>query len=147
MIDIYGLTETARAWRQKAAALAADVVARHAADVDTNARFPTESMSALAKEGFYGLCIDASFGGQGQAPATFAAVVEELARHCGSTAMVYVMHVAAAQIIAASATFPAKAQVLRAMSDGKHLTTLAFSEQGSRSQFWAPVSQLAEHDQ
>jgi alkylation response protein AidB-like acyl-CoA dehydrogenase len=75
MIDIYGLNETARTWRQKAAALAADVVARHATDVDTNARFPTESMTVLAQGGFYGLCTDVNFGGQGQGPATFATVV------------------------------------------------------------------------
>jgi alkylation response protein AidB-like acyl-CoA dehydrogenase len=74
MIDIYGLTETAGTWRQKAAALAADVVARHAVDVDTQARFPAESLAALAREGFYGGCIDASFGGQSQGPAVFAAV-------------------------------------------------------------------------
>jgi alkylation response protein AidB-like acyl-CoA dehydrogenase len=56
MIDIYGLLdETAGTWRQKAAALAADVVARHATEVDTNARFPTESMTALAQGGFYGI--------------------------------------------------------------------------------------------
>lgn len=143
MIDIYGLAETARTWRHKAAALAADVVARHAADVDTQARFPAESMAALAQEGFYGLCIDASFGGQSQGPATFAAVVEELARHCGSTAMVYVMHVAATKVIETSATLATRAEVLRAIGTGKHLTTLAISEKGSRSQFWAPVSQLA----
>src|SRR5215468_3890637 len=115
MIDIYGLDETAGTWRQKAAALAADVVARHATDVDTNARFPTESMAALAQDGFYGLFTDVSFGGQGQGPATFAAVVEELARHCSSTAMVYVMHVAAAKVIDASATLPTKGTVLRAI--------------------------------
>jgi alkylation response protein AidB-like acyl-CoA dehydrogenase len=145
MIDIYGLTETAGPWRQKAAALAADVMARHAADVDAQARFPAESLAALAREGFYGVCIDTSFGGQGQGPAVFAAVVEEMARHCGSTAMVYVMHVAAAKVIEVSTTFSAKAEVLRAICDGRHLTTLAISEKGSRSQFWAPVSQLAEH--
>jgi alkylation response protein AidB-like acyl-CoA dehydrogenase len=143
MIDIYGLAETASTWRHKAAALAADVVARSAADVDIQARFPAESMAALAREGFYGLCVDASFGGQGQGPATFAAVVEELARHCGSTAMVYVMHVAAAKVIETSATLSTRAEVLRAIGNGKHLTTLAISEKGSRSQFWAPVSQLA----
>ena len=146
MSDIYGFTETVSTWRQKAAALAADVLAGHAVDVDTNARFPTESMAALAREGFYGLCIDTRFGGQGQGPAIFAAVVEELARHCGSTAMVYVMHVTAAQGIEASATFSTRTEVLRAICDGTHLTTLALSERGSRSQFWAPVSQLAEHD-
>jgi len=142
MIDIYGLDETSGTWRQKAAALAADVVARHATDVDTSARFPSESMAALAQGGFYGLCSDVSFGGQGQGPAAFAAVVEEIARHCGSTAMVYVMHVTAAKVIEASATLPTKATVLRAIADGQHLTTLALSERGSRSQFWAPVSAL-----
>ena len=144
MIDIYGLDETAGTWRQKAAALAADVVARHATDIDTNARFPSESMAALAQGGFYGLCIDVSCGGQGQGPATFAAVVEELARHCGSTAMVYVMHIAAAKVIDASMTLATRADVLRTIAEGKHLTTFALSERGSRSQFWAPVSQLVE---
>src|SRR5437879_1416536 len=144
MIDIYGLDETAGTWRQKAAALAADVVARHATDVDTNARFPTESMTALAQGSFYGLCTDVSFGGQGQGPAAFAAVVEELAHHCGSTAMVYVMHIVAAKVIETSATLPTRADVLRAIAAGKHLTTLALSERGSRSQFWAPISQLVE---
>ena len=144
MLDIYGLDEAAGTWRQKAAALAADVVARHATDVDTNARFPSESMAALAQGGFYGLCIDARFGGQGQGPATFAAVVEELARHCGSTAMVYGMHIAATRVIETSVTLPTRADVLRSIAAGKHLTTFALSERGSRSQFWAPVSQLVE---
>lgn len=106
---------------------------------------PAESLEALAREGFYGLCCAASFGGQGQGPASFAAVVEEVARHCGSTAMVYVMHVTAAKTIEASSTFPARADVLRAVCGGAHLTTLAISEQGSRSQFWAPLSRLTEH--
>ena len=144
MLDIYGLDEVAGTWRQKAAALAADVVARHATDVDTLARFPSESMAALAQGGFYGLCIDVRFGGQGQGPAAFAAVVEELARHCGSTAMVYVMHIAATKVIETSVTLPTRADVLRSIAAGKHLTTFALSERGSRSQFWAPVSQLVE---
>src|SRR5262245_39636846 len=115
MIDIYGLDETAAAWRQKAAALAADVAAQHAADVDTNARFPMESLAALAQGGFYGLCIAPSCGGQGQGPAAFAGVTEEIARQCSSSAMVYVMHIVAAKVIEASATLSAKADVLRAI--------------------------------
>lgn len=142
MIDIYGLDEVGTSWRQKAATLAADILAAHALEVDTRARFPTEGMSALAKGGLYGLCIDTAFGGQGQGPATFAAVAEELARHCGSTAMIYVMHIAATAAIVTSNTFPAKADVLRSIADGKQLVTFAISERGSRSQFWAPVSQL-----
>jgi isovaleryl-CoA dehydrogenase len=61
--------------------------------------------------------------------------------------MVYVMHVAAAKVIEASTTFAKRADVLQAIAAGEHLTTLAFSEQGSRSQFWAPVSTLEPHGQ
>jgi alkylation response protein AidB-like acyl-CoA dehydrogenase len=74
---------------------------------------------------------------------TVAAVTEALAQECGSTAMVFVMHVSAVQAIAASTTLGARADVLAAIAQGRHLTTLAFSERGSRSHFWAPVSQLA----
>jgi alkylation response protein AidB-like acyl-CoA dehydrogenase len=69
-------------------------------------------------------------------------VVEEIARQCSSSAMIYVMHIAAAKVVEASTTFARQAEVLHAMCEGKHLTTLAFSERGSRSQFWAPMSQL-----
>ena len=52
------------------------------------------------------------------------------------------MHVTAAQAIASSKTLKDRDSVLRAAAAGKHLTTLAFSEKGSRSNFWAPVSKL-----
>jgi alkylation response protein AidB-like acyl-CoA dehydrogenase len=142
MIDVYGLDAAAGRWRQTAATLAAEVLSPHAAEVDAEARFPTEGMAGLARGGFYGLCLDTRCGGHGQGPATFAAVVEELARQCASTAMIYVMHVTAAKVIERTATFAGRDEVLHAIATGEHLTTLAFSEQGSRSQFWAPISKL-----
>src|SRR6185295_4846612 len=36
--------------------------------------------------------------------------------------------------------------VLRAVAQGKHLSTLAWSEKGSRSHFWAPISQATQRD-
>jgi alkylation response protein AidB-like acyl-CoA dehydrogenase len=69
-------------------------------------------MGALAGEGLYGLCVPTEHGGLGQGPAMFAAVVETLAQACASTAMVYVMHVAAAQPIALSPTLSDRAAVL-----------------------------------
>jgi alkylation response protein AidB-like acyl-CoA dehydrogenase len=49
-------------------------------------------------------------------------------------------------MIAASTTLAGKDALLKDVAAGKHLTTLAFSEKGSRSQFWAPVSKLAAKD-
>jgi len=123
--------------------LAADVVAPHAAAVDADARFPNEAMTALGEAGLLGLQVDPALGGLGLGPRAFAQVVEELATACGSTAMVYVMHVTALQAIATSTTLAGRDDILKSAAAGKHLTTLAFSERGSRSQFWAPVSRLA----
>lgn len=122
--------------------LAAGVVSETAASVDASGEFPRQSLDAVAAAGLHGLCVPAELGGSGESMRTFAAVVEELATACPSTAMIYVMHVTAAQAIASSATLEERDAVLREIAAGRHLTTLAFSETGSRSQFWAPVSRL-----
>lgn len=142
----YAIDDTATAFVSKASSLAREVLARHAAEVDATPRFPEESLEGLATQGFLGLCVPATLGGAGQGPRAFAAVVEELAMGCASTTMIYVMHVGAQQAIASSAVLARRDEVLRAMAAGKHLTTLAFSEKGSRSQFWAPVSRFTERD-
>jgi alkylation response protein AidB-like acyl-CoA dehydrogenase len=54
--------------------------------------------------------------------------------------MVYLMHVCATATIASARPDAAVAQTLKDIAAGKHLTTLAFSEAGSRSHFWAPIS-------
>lgn len=139
---VYGLDADGRQVAQQAAVIARDVAAKHAADVDAAGRFPAEALSALGRAGFWGLCVPTAAGGRGAGPATFAAVVEELAQACASTAMIYVMHVSAVQPIVASTTLRGRDELLREIAAGRHLTTLAFSEAGSRSQFWAPVSRL-----
>jgi alkylation response protein AidB-like acyl-CoA dehydrogenase len=142
MPHVYGVHDEGALLAERAAAIGRDTAARKAPDVDAEARFPAEAVGALAAEGYLGLCVARELGGKAQGPREFAAVTEELAACCASTAMVYVMHVTAAQAIAASSTFAARDAVLGEIASGSHLTTLAFSEKGSRSQFWAPVSKL-----
>jgi alkylation response protein AidB-like acyl-CoA dehydrogenase len=139
---IYGLDAAASDAAADAGRLAREIAARRASDVDAGGRFPEESVQALAAGGFLGLGVDPSLGGKGLGPRAYAAVVEELAQACASTAMVYVMHVSAAQAVAASTTLRDGKDLLRQIAAGRHLTTLALSERGSRSQFWAPVSRL-----
>ena len=145
MVQVYGLSATGQDYVAMASRIATEVAVPNAADVDAQARFPSESMKSLADAGFYGLCLPKEIGGKGEDMRTFAGVVEELAGACASTAMVYVMHVAASQAIATSSTLADRDSILREIASGKHLTTLAFSETGSRSQFWAPVSRLEQN--
>jgi alkylation response protein AidB-like acyl-CoA dehydrogenase len=138
----YQLSEAEQAIASTAATIAQDVALRHAPEVDTKGRFPQEALTALRAQGYLGLTVPADRGGQGQGPRAFAAAVEELAQGCASAAMVYVMHVAATQAIAASTLLEGRDDLLREIAAGRHLTTLALSERGSRSHFWAPISQL-----
>lgn len=146
MVHVYGLSDSARENVSAASKIAADVSQPNAVDVDSEGRFPDESMKALADAGLYGLCVPKAAGGKGEDMRAFAGVVEELAGACASTAMIYVMHVVASQAIANSSTLHDRDSILKEIAAGHHLTTLAFSESGSRSQFWAPVSKLEETD-
>jgi alkylation response protein AidB-like acyl-CoA dehydrogenase len=127
----------------RARRLAAERIAPFAAAVDREGRFPREAMQALAEEGFYGLSLPVQVGGLGQGLRAACAVLDEIAQACGSTAMVYLMHLCACACYSAS---PAAARILPEVARGRHLGTLAWSETGSRSHFWAPVSQATAHN-
>jgi alkylation response protein AidB-like acyl-CoA dehydrogenase len=86
--------------------------------------------------------VPTTYGGLGQGLRTMAAVLDTVAQRCPSTSMVYLMHLCG---VACYATAPDKTEpLLRGAAAGRHLSTLAFSETGSRSHFWAPVSRAAE---
>ena len=113
-----------------------DVVAPAATSVDETGAFPRAAIAALGPAGLLGLSASAVVGGGGAGLREAAGVIERLAGVCGSTAMVVLMHYAATAVIEAHGP----EDVRRAIAAGEHLTTLAFSEAGSRSEFWAPVS-------
>jgi alkylation response protein AidB-like acyl-CoA dehydrogenase len=124
----------------KAREIADRVLAPAARQNDREGRFSTEAVDKLGQAGLLGLMLPIEFGGTGLGPRTFAAVIATLAEGDASVAMVYVMHICAATTIAAARPDAAVAPILREIASGGHLSTLAFSETGSRSHFWAPVS-------
>jgi alkylation response protein AidB-like acyl-CoA dehydrogenase len=126
----------------KAREIASRALAPSAGQNDKAGRFSTEAVEALGGSGLLGLLLPVDFGGSGLGPRTFAAVTTTLAEADASVAMVYLMHIlGAATIVAARASAAqALAPILREIGAGRHLSTLAFSEAGSRSHFWAPIS-------
>jgi alkylation response protein AidB-like acyl-CoA dehydrogenase len=117
------------------------VARENAAVTDFEARWPEKSMRAISEAGLLRLTIPKEMGGSGAGMREFVRVTEELAASCASTAMIYLMHVCGAQVIAAAGH---KAAVDGIVSRNM-LTTLAFSERGSRSHFWAPVSRARQN--
>lgn len=120
--------------------IADQVLAPAARQNDKEGRFSTEAVDALGRAGLLGLMLPAESGGAALGPRTFAAVTATLAEADASVAMVYLMHMCAAATISAARRGAAVAQTLNEIAAGRLLSTLAFSEAGSRSHFWAPVS-------
>lgn len=123
-----------------ASSIARDVLAPAAADNDKMGRFSSDAIEELGRAGLLGLMLPADVGGAALGPRAFAGVTATLAEVDASVAMVFLMHSLASVTIAAAPRVAALDSVLRAMASGRHLSTLAFSETGSRSHFWAPVS-------
>lgn len=77
---------------RRAASIAENVAAPYADEVDKEARFPAEAMSALKDEGLLGVLVPSELGGAGAPMSEVAAAVTALSHHCASTAMIYAMH-------------------------------------------------------
>lgn len=117
-------------------------IAGTAADVDRNGAFPSESIEALSSAGLLGALSSTEGGGLALGLSGAARIVRRVAEECGSTAMILTMHYSGVAVLEAYGPREAR----RAAASGAHLSTLAFSEAGSRSHFWAPASAAREHD-
>ena len=126
----------------KAQEITSRVLAPSAGQNDKAGRFSTEAVVSLGESGLLGLMLPGEVGGLGLGPRTLAAVIATLAETDASVAMVYLMHILGTTAIAAARPVVAQAvaPILREIAAGRHLSTLAFSEAGSRSHFWAPLS-------
>lgn len=124
--------------QQTARDVAGSVVAAHAAAVDREARWPSESIEALAASGLLGLTVGPEAGGHGQGMFGLATVTEELGRACASTALVFGMHCVAAKVIDVASSAEQRDRYLEPIAAGAHITSLALSEPGTGVHFYLP---------
>jgi acyl-CoA dehydrogenase len=73
-------------------AAATEVAAKHAADVDSNARFPRETVDALKQAGLLSAAVPKELGGAGLGMRELAQMCATLAGSCSSSGMVLAMH-------------------------------------------------------
>ena len=72
--------------------IAETIAAVHADDVDRNARFPIEAVTALREQRAFSALVGAEHGGDGVSFRAIAEACFTLGRRCGATAMVFAMH-------------------------------------------------------
>ncbi len=113
-----------------------DIVIPQATEIDRAGIFPQAAMKALGEAGLLGLVSAQEVGGWGEGHRAATLMMERISRECASTSMVLCMHYTATAVIEAHGP----RAVRKAIAAGQHLSSLAFSEAGSRSHFWTPVS-------
>ncbi len=127
---------TVPGYRTALSAIVKDLIAPAAVEIDRTGAYPKAALDALREAGVLSVLSATEVGGGGGSLADVAEVVEAIAAVCGSTAMVVLMHFAGTAAIEAHGP----REVREAIAAGRHVTTLALSEAGSRSHFWAPMS-------
>lgn len=106
-----------------------------ASTTDRDAAFPRAAIDALGNAGLLGLISSTEVGGMGLGLPDAARMIERIAKACPSTAMVVCMHLCATTVIEKTGN----ERVRRDIAAGRHLSTLAWSDTGTRSHFWAPA--------
>jgi alkylation response protein AidB-like acyl-CoA dehydrogenase len=133
---------TAQTYEAALERICSTTIAEQAGHVDRDGSFPLNSIDALRAAGLLGALSATGSGGLGLGLSGAARVVARVAEECGSTAMVLTMHYCGVGVLEAYGT----PELRREAASGSHLSTLAFSEAGSRSHFWAPTSTAAARD-
>lgn len=136
-----GSTST-NGWSADLDEVVSGVIAPGAPAVDREGTFPQASVAVLADAGILGLVSSTEVGGGGAGLAEASSALERVASACGSTAMVLLMHYAATAVIEQHGSRRLREEI----AAGRHLSTLAFSESGSRSHFWIPMSSARAED-
>ncbi len=125
--DLVALQDMARRF-------AAEHIAPNARQWDREADLPREVVAKLAGLGFLGVFTPTEYGGVGLGDLGASVLMEEIARHCGATALMLDAHNAlcSAHIIRA-ASDEQKAKYLPDLAAGKYLGAWALSEPGCGS--------------
>ena len=103
-----------------------------AIEVDETEEFPRATVEKMAKAGFLGIPVPKEYGGQGCDILTYAICVEELAKVCGTTAVIVSAHTSlCCDPILTYGTEEQKQKYLPDLASGKKLGAFGLTEPGA----------------
>ena len=142
----FDLSDDLLALQDVARRFAADYIAPNARQWDREATFPPELISKLAELGFLGIFVPTEYDGCGLGDLAATVIMEEIARHCGATALMLDAHNAlcSAHLLLAG-NDEQKKKYLPHLARGEYLGAWALSEPGCGSDA-AALTATAERD-
>jgi butyryl-CoA dehydrogenase len=128
------LSENQKMIRQMARDFATAKVAPIAHGIDRHGTFPEATVREMGELGFMGLAVPEEYGGVGADITSYALVVEELSRVCGSHGLTVAAHNSlGCWPIAAFGTEEQKRKYLPPAAEGKSLLSFGLTEAGAGS--------------
>ncbi len=125
----FDLTPEHQRIRAEVRRFAEQEIAPRARHVDETGEFPAETLRKMAELGLMGLPFPEEYGGAGADSISTAIAIEEIARACGSTALIYSAHLGlGCAPIAMFGTEEQKQRFLRPAAEGRHLGAFALTE-------------------
>ena len=129
----FSFSDEQRAFRDVAAAFAADEMAPHAREWDEKSIFPVETLRKAAELGFGGIYVRDDVGGSGLTRLDAALIFEELAKGCTSTAAYLSIHNMAAWMIDRFGTDEQRRRFLPDLCTMRHFASYCLTEPGAGS--------------
>ena len=121
------------AWRQKARETAQNIVAPRAMEIDAKGEFPLDIVDVFAQRGFLSLLVPKEFGGADADITSFCLIVEEIAYHCCSSALLVVVQNVGLMPIVLGGSHELKEKYLRRVVHDKALVCFCLTEPGAGS--------------
>jgi alkylation response protein AidB-like acyl-CoA dehydrogenase len=130
--DLFALPEEHDELRAAIRALAEKEIAPYSADVDENARFPEEALTALNASGFNAVHVPEEYGGQGADSVAACIVIEEVARVDASASLIPAVNKLGTMGLILRGSDELKQKVLPDLVDGQ-MASYALSEREAGS--------------
>ena len=127
------LNEEQSAIQQSVRELARDKVAPRAAEIDRTAEFPWDIVDLFRGQDLFSLPFPSEYGGLSGSAFTLNVAIEELAKACGSSALILAVQALGGYPIMLAGTEEQKKRLLPPLASGAKLAAYALTEPGAGS--------------
>jgi acyl-CoA dehydrogenase len=118
------------------------VTAEHAAQADSEARFPAEALDALRASGLLGLTVPSEYGGAGGGMTEIVDVTMRLAREDMSVGLIFAMHCQQVVAVVRHARGPLRERLLPALGQGALYLASVTTERGKGGHLLSSESEV-----
>jgi alkylation response protein AidB-like acyl-CoA dehydrogenase len=130
---LYDLTDEQRMLQETVRKIATEQLAPGAAERDAKGEFAWDAVEVFRENGLFACDFKEEYGGAAMGMLAFCLAVEEVAKVCGSSAVILLVHELGAMPMMLAASDAQKAKWFPGLASGEHLVAFGLTEPGAGS--------------